>query len=115
MNKLSITYYEAFRQLEEDGILNIDDENHMFILHYVYLPRLQIALEEFRNGWNHHSLSTEHNKSPQQLQVLYADPVKPQQMDTVILPVLRCVKSLAQNICEQAILAGLIGVDLQSV
>ena len=35
----------------------------------MFLPRLNRALEEFRLGWNHHSVSTEGNQSPYQILV----------------------------------------------
>jgi hypothetical protein len=52
--------------LEEDGILDLGNDTDMFCLHYVYVPRINRALEEFRLGWNHHALSTEKNQTPYQ-------------------------------------------------
>ena len=57
-------------ELEDDGILDIDDELHMKILHYVFVPRLNDALEKFRQGWNDHPLSSEHDNTPNQLFVI---------------------------------------------
>ena len=39
----------------------------MFCLHFVYIPRLQRALDEFVLQWNCHPVSTESNLSPEQL------------------------------------------------
>lgn len=42
-------------------------ELHLFVLHYVYLPRIQRAVREFTNQWNNHALSTERHMTPLQL------------------------------------------------
>ena len=34
---------------------------HLYALHYVYLPRINQALDKFRHGWK------SHNKSPDQI------------------------------------------------
>ena len=39
----------------------------MFLLHYVYTPRINNALENFCVSWNHHPLRTELNWSPLQI------------------------------------------------
>ena len=44
----------------------------MFCLHYVYLPRIQESLQSFKQGWNHHALSTEGGWSPIQLFTAYS-------------------------------------------
>ena len=38
--------------------LNLDCDNgvHMFLLHYVYTPRINNAIESFCESWNHHPL-----------------------------------------------------------
>ena len=36
----------------------------MFILHFVFKSRINIAIESFQNGWNRHPLRTEKNWSP---------------------------------------------------
>eukprot|EP00794_Sanderia_malayensis_P020778 gene20778-22806_t len=53
--------------MEIAGILNVDDENELFILHYVFLPRINRHLTEFSFGWNCHKLSAEKNVTPNQL------------------------------------------------
>ena len=60
-------FYRLFYNLEECGLLDQLDERHLFALHYVYVPRINKALDEFRNAWNHHSIRTANNKSPYQL------------------------------------------------
>lgn len=48
-------------------ILNIDNNVHMFCLHYVFLPRINRAIGQFLEAWNNHLLSTMRNLSPIQL------------------------------------------------
>ena len=60
-------YYEAFRYLEDQGLLQIDNELHLYCLHYVFLPRINQHLADFRSGWDCHPLSTERNRTPNQL------------------------------------------------
>ena len=60
-------YHDAFTYLENHGLLEIDNEIHLFCLHYVFVPRINQHLATFRDGWDCHPLSTENNKSPNQL------------------------------------------------
>ena len=48
-----ILFYQLFYFMEDQGYLNSDDECQMFCLHYVYLPRINLALQNFKEGWNH--------------------------------------------------------------
>ena len=60
-------FISIFYHLEEEGHLDPSNEVDLFCLQYVFLPRIHRALEEFRMGWNFHSLSTETNLSPYQM------------------------------------------------
>ncbi|CAM4530378.1 unnamed protein product [Leuciscus chuanchicus] len=60
-------YYAAFRHLEELLQLDPDQDLHLVCLHYVMLPRLNHHLQLFMRTWDNHSLSTEGNRSPNQL------------------------------------------------
>ena len=62
-----ILFYRLFYFMEDQGFLNPDNECHMFCLHFVYLPRINFALQNFKEGWNHHPLSSEGSLSPVQL------------------------------------------------
>ncbi|KAL0973697.1 hypothetical protein UPYG_G00209760 [Umbra pygmaea] len=77
-------YYAAFRYLEEIGALDPLQEVHLICLHYVMLPRLNWHLELFQRTWDRHRLSSEGNRSPQQLwiagQLLGPQP-SPEQID----------------------------------
>lgn len=64
-----ILFYRLFYFMEDQGILDADDEHHMFSLHYIFLSRINFALQNFKEGWNHHPLSSEGNLSPIQLWV----------------------------------------------
>ncbi|XP_046873034.1 uncharacterized protein LOC124465348 [Hypomesus transpacificus] len=60
-------YHDLFSFLESDGIIDIDNEMHLWALHYVYLPRINKDLRLFCSQWNNHGLRTERNRSPLQL------------------------------------------------
>ncbi len=64
---ISQNFIKIFQKLEEENILDPLNELDIFCLHYIFLPRINKSLDEFRGSWNHHSLSTEENKSPLQL------------------------------------------------
>lgn len=60
-------FYRLFYHMEYINLLNPVNEQHLYALHYVYIPRINAALSQFRAGWNHHRIRTEHNLSPEQL------------------------------------------------
>ena len=60
-------YYELFYKMENEGILDPDDEKHLYALHFVYGPRINRSLQLFATGFNNTPMSTEHNFSPMQL------------------------------------------------
>ncbi|KAJ4927215.1 hypothetical protein JOQ06_014950 [Pogonophryne albipinna] len=64
---VSNVYYDLFNFLESEGIIDIDNEMHMWALHYVYLPRINHDLRGFLDQWNNHGLRTERHQSPIQL------------------------------------------------
>jgi hypothetical protein len=53
--------------MESEGILDPVNERDLYALHYVFLPRINKSLSDFREGWNNHSIRTEHNRTPHQL------------------------------------------------
>ena len=53
--------------MEDVYILNVDNNIHMFCLHYIFLPRINHAVSQFLEAWNHHPLSSMRNLSPIQL------------------------------------------------
>lgn len=64
---VSSNYYAAFRHLEDIGELDPDLDIHLIYLHYVMIPRINMHLQLFRGTWDNHPMSSESNKSPQQL------------------------------------------------
>ena len=53
--------------MESTGVLDQSDSRDLYVIHLVFLPKIQLLLNQFRLGWNHHKLRTKHNKSPYQL------------------------------------------------
>lgn len=62
-------YYWLFRHMEESGILDVNNDVHLFCLHFVFIPRINKHLSDFACGWNHHGLSSEQGKTPMQMWV----------------------------------------------
>ena len=60
-------FYFLFHSLEDHQVLSPDNTIDLFCLHYVFLPRINAALETFRQAYSQHKLRTEHNMSPIQL------------------------------------------------
>jgi hypothetical protein len=71
--KVTSTYKAFFMSLENEEGVNMSDNNVLFVLHYLFLPRINADLDQFRNAWNHHKLSTEGNFSPVELILLNQD------------------------------------------
>ena len=63
-------YYRLFYFMEEQGILDPINEQHLYALHYVFVPQINRSLAEFRDSWNHHKIRTAQHKSPHQLFVV---------------------------------------------
>lgn len=64
---LTNVYYNLFHFLEAEGILDIDDEMHIWALHFVYVPRINRHLSAFTRQWNNHGLRTEQHQTPMQI------------------------------------------------
>ena len=60
-------YWFLLCSLPSHGIVDPDDDVHLFSLHTVFLPRINKHLELWRKAWIKHPLRTEHNLSPEQL------------------------------------------------
>ena len=48
--------------LEDSGYLGINNPIHLFVLHYVFTPRINYALTEFKLASNLRPVRTEHKK-----------------------------------------------------
>lgn len=60
-------YYEVLHSLEEEGLLDPSNSLHLFCCQYVFIPRLQMDLDLFKDGWDNHPLRMEENLTPNQL------------------------------------------------
>ena len=60
-------YQNIFYFLEQQNYLDPLNEAHLFALHYVFMPRINDALDELAADGNFHPLSSAHNNSPRQL------------------------------------------------
>ena len=61
------TFYRLFYFLEHHNMLDPINESHLFALHYVFLPRINEALQHFQESWNQHGIRTERGMTPNQL------------------------------------------------
>ena len=62
-------YYQLFHFLEDEGVLDITNECHMFCLSYIFIPRINKDLQTFQSSFNNHSLRTERGFTPLQLYI----------------------------------------------
>ena len=60
-------FYQLFYCLEENSLLDPTDEIDLFVLHFIFLPRIQDQLNVFRESFSHHRIRCEGSKSPYQL------------------------------------------------
>ena len=63
----TILYYNLFHYIEATGQLDVENEVHMFCLHYIFSPRMNLCLTAFQNAWNNHPMQSEKGLSPNQL------------------------------------------------
>ena len=63
-------FYSFFYFLEDTGLLNISDPFDLYALHFVFMPVIQKQVDLFKEGWAHHKLRTEGNRTPQQLWIM---------------------------------------------
>ena len=59
-------FADTFRSLES-GVLDPLNEVDLWCLHYIFSPRINKCLSEFKESWNNHALSSEGSKTPYQL------------------------------------------------
>lgn len=57
-------YYRLFYFLEYNELLNSINSIHVFALHYIYLLRINQALQQFLEAWNNHRVRTKHGQTP---------------------------------------------------
>ncbi|CAB1342402.1 unnamed protein product [Coregonus sp. 'balchen'] len=61
-----VVYHDLITFLETEQIININNEVHLWALHFVFLSRVNRDLALFPSQWNHHGLRTEQRQSPLQ-------------------------------------------------
>ena len=64
-----VAFHFSTTFLEDCGLLHIEYELDIYAVQYTFLPMIQEKLDSFRLGWCHHSMRTEHNRTPMQLWV----------------------------------------------
>ena len=65
--KVISTYHSTFNHMENYKILDIDNDIHLFALHYVYEDRIQRDLDDWRKAHNNHKVRTENNRTPRMI------------------------------------------------
>lgn len=63
----TVLYYNIFSIVEDTNELNVDNEVHLFCLQYVFIPKINMSLTAFKQGWNQHPLQLERGLSPNRL------------------------------------------------
>lgn len=67
---VSYIYYHLFYHLEDNDVLEPSNPQHLFSLHYVYVPRINRHIEKWKQGFVRHRIRTAGNRSPMQLYIL---------------------------------------------
>ena len=49
------------------GLIDIEDQKQMYLLHYIFLPRINRVISSFVACWNRHPIRTESNWSPERI------------------------------------------------
>lgn len=62
-------FYYVFYALEDTGLLNIENPMDLFALHLTFIPRINLALHEYMEAFNHHKARTANHWSPYQMWV----------------------------------------------
>ena len=60
-------FYRLFHFLERNDHLHVGDALDIAALQYVYVPRIQAALDAFQQSWNGHSIRSARGRTPVQL------------------------------------------------
>lgn len=76
-------FYQLFYRIEDTAILDINNEVHMFCLHFVFMRRINASLHHFVDAWNNHPLSSERHLTPIQLWISGLSRVTPLQMESL--------------------------------
>lgn len=77
-------YRTLFNELEHHYFGNSNSPMYIFVLHYLFIGRINDDLRQFQLSWNRHALSTEHNRTPNQLLILNGDRSDALQIPTTV-------------------------------
>ena len=55
--------------MEQSGILDLDNSLYMYVLHLIYIPRINFVLEEYKKIFNDHKIRSAGNMCPNQLRI----------------------------------------------
>ena len=55
--------------MEALGVLDLTSDEDLFVLHCVFLPRVNRSRKEFQRGWNLYPIRTERNCSHTQIMI----------------------------------------------
>ena len=56
-------YHRIFYSMERMGILDVNNATHISVLHFVFGPRIQKDLDQWRLTHNNHPVRTEKNET----------------------------------------------------
>ena len=62
-------FYHLFCYMETEDLLRPCNEHDLAALHFVYMPRIQHSLDEFKRAYMNRPLRTEHGQTPFQIWV----------------------------------------------
>ncbi|CAB3998789.1 Hypothetical predicted protein [Paramuricea clavata] len=60
-------FYDLFCEMEGLGLLDPNNDTHLWCLHSIFLPLINNHLTSWKDAWIRHPLSSEKNKTPLQL------------------------------------------------
>ena len=60
-------YYDLFYYLEDLQLLDMSTDVSLFCLHYIFIPRINRHLWEWKQAWINHLMTSMNNKTPMQL------------------------------------------------
>ena len=60
-------FYDLFYSLEDNSLLDHNNNTDLFALHFIFLPRINQVLQNWRLSYCHHPIRTERNQTPLQL------------------------------------------------
>ena len=60
-------FYHLFYHMEDTGLLDCNDQTHLWCLHFVYSPYINHSLSTFVAAWSNHPMSSMHGMTPLQI------------------------------------------------